>query len=410
MESFGDMTMASGLFPTAMALPAFIVARSMGVTVSASSCRHTPCSWRSRRRRRQGSSWRRKAIAAALRLRLHMLDIHIINRFKQGDARNSIPVEGIPGAYQVTFVLSRPGYSLVPEGSYSFSGGLEGDSHLAIAKPAFMAPGNENANEIVVVCATEDGHFVFRGVPNKSGFLGKLISEPFNANSRRDAEERAFRSLSPSLSNWTVHLDVPLEICQRETREIATDNIQTSIVTPHFRAPFSVLPTVQLPPEFRGLASLYREALNTSSVVYQFLCLYKIVEALRARRKRLQRAAKKSGTPCSSPIEVLPGTEKEIAAWLRSLFYARPDWDLFAIQSAVPVELRGQDMAFVIDSVLKPLRDQVAHALTTPKGDLTLSADELLHARQCTQAANDEVHSEAHVEKRLSFGLSFAFA
>ncbi len=309
-------------------------------------------------------------------------DIHIINRFKQGDARNSIPVEGIPGAYQVTFVLSRPGYSLVPEGSYSFSGGLEGDSHLAIAKPAFMAPGNENANEIVVVCATEDGHFVFRGVPNKSGFLGKLISEPFNANSRRDAEERAFRSLSPSLSNWTVHLDVPLEICQRETREIATDNIQTSIVTPHFRAPFSVLPTVQLPPEFRGLASLYREALNTSSVVYQFLCLYKIVEALRARRKRLQRAAKKSGTPCSSPIEVLPGTEKEIAAWLRSLFYARPDWDLFAIQSAVPVELRGQDMAFVIDSVLKPLRDQVAHALTTPKGDLTLSADELLHARQ----------------------------
>jgi hypothetical protein len=39
-------------------------------------------------------------------------------------------------------------------------------------------------------------------------------------------------------------------------------------------------------------------------------------------------------------------------------------------------------MAFVIDSVLKPLRDQVAHALTTPKGDLTLSADELLHARQ----------------------------
>jgi len=305
-------------------------------------------------------------------------------RFKEGDARNSIPVEGIPGLYQVTFVLSRPGYSLVPEGSYSFSGGLDGDSHLAITKPAFVPPGNENASEIVVYCTTEDGHFVFRGAPNKRGVLGKLISEPFNANSRRDAEERAFRALSPSLSNWSVHLDVPLEICQRETCEITTGNVQTSIVTPHFQAPFAVLPAAQSLPEFRGLASLYREALNTNSAVYQFLCFYKIVEALRARRKRLQRRAKKLGTPYSLPIEVLPATEKEIAAWLRSLFYARPDWDLFAIESAVPSELRGQEMGCVIDSVLKPLRDQVAHALTTAKGDLTLSVDELLHARQVT--------------------------
>ena len=33
------------------------------------------------------------------------------------------------------------------------------------------------------------------------------------------------------------------------------------------------------------------EALNSNSSVYQFLCLFKIVEALRARRKKLQRAA-----------------------------------------------------------------------------------------------------------------------
>ncbi len=281
-------------------------------------------------------------------------------------------------------MLSRPGFSLFPEYSYSFSGGLDGDSHLAIAKPAFVPPGNENACGIVIHCTTDDGRFVFRGVPNKKGFLGKLISEPFNANNRRDAEERAFRALSPSLSNWSIHLDIPLEICQRETSEIATGNIQTSIVTPHFPAPFAVLPTAQLLPEFRSLASLYREALNANSAVYQFLCFYKIVEALRARRKRLERSGRGVGTSYVLPTEVLPATEKEIAAWLRSLFYARPDWDLLAIESAVPSELRSKEIGYVIDRILKPLRDQVAHALTTGKGDLTLSVDELLHARQVT--------------------------
>jgi hypothetical protein len=311
-------------------------------------------------------------------------EIHIVNRFKEGDARNAIPVEGIPGLYQVLFVLGRPGFSLVPEYSYSFSDGLDGDSHLAIAKPAFVPPGNEDACGIIIRCSTEDGHFVFKGVPNKRGFLGKLISEPFNAASRRDAEEQAFRALAPSLTSWSVHLDIPLEIYQRETCEMTTGNIQTSIVTPNFPAPFAVLPVAQLLPEFRGVASLYREALNANSAVYQFLCFYKIVEALSARRKRLQRRGKKLGTPYTLPTEVLPATEKEIAAWLRSLFYARPDWDLLAIESAVPSELRSKEIGYVINDVLKPLRDQVAHALTTAKGDLTLSVDELLHAKQVT--------------------------
>ena len=133
--------------------------------------------------------------------------------------------------------------------------------------------------------------------------------------------------------------------------------------------------------------------------MYQFLCFYKIVEALRARRKRLERSGRGVGTSYVLPTEVLPATEKEIAAWLRSLFYARPDWDLLAIESAVPSGLRSKEIGYVIDRILKPLRDQVAHALTTGKGDLTLSVDELLHARQVhTQTTNVEVHSQAHVE------------
>lgn len=50
--------------------------------------------------------------------------LHIINRFKAGDPRNDIPPLGVAGNYQVTFVLGRPGYSLLPEGQFSFAGGL----------------------------------------------------------------------------------------------------------------------------------------------------------------------------------------------------------------------------------------------------------------------------------------------
>jgi hypothetical protein len=104
-------------------------------------------------------------------------DLHVINQFKEGDLRNDAPLPGSPGQYIVTFLLRRPGYNLVPEGQYSFATGLEGDSHLAIAKPAYAPPGNPDADMIKIYGQTEDGKFIFTGHPNKRGFLGKLASE-----------------------------------------------------------------------------------------------------------------------------------------------------------------------------------------------------------------------------------------
>ena len=42
----------------------------------------------------------------------------------------------------------------------------------------------------------------------------------------------------------------------------------------------------KMTPEFRGLVSLYREALENRSVAYQFLCFYKIAEGVRNLRER----------------------------------------------------------------------------------------------------------------------------
>jgi hypothetical protein len=124
--------------------------------------------------------------------------------------------------------------------------------------------------------------------------------------------------------------------------------------------------------------------MNTNSPVFQFLCLYKIIEALHARRTRLVRAAKRAGAVYVPPTEALPTTHGDIRAWLKALFYARPEWDLMALDLAVPADLRGMSAETVINEILNPLRVNAAHALFLDNGELGLSSDDLLHTRQIT--------------------------
>ena len=307
--------------------------------------------------------------------------LHVINQFVDGDARNDIPVQGTEGDYKVTFVLARPGYSLLPEGNLSFATGLRGDSHLAIAKPAFIPPGNPDADQILIVGHTEDGEFRFTGFPNERGFLGKIESAPFRAKNRTDAEHKAHRALASSLSNWAVHLDVPLEIYQIDTVEVITGSSQMSLTTPYWEAPLAVAPVTELKPEFRGYASLYREGLGSSSNVYRFLCLYKIAEGILSRRARLAEEAQIAGRIVQRYREILPTKPEEISAWLDAIFPVRRKWDAMALESAVPPEVRGKKFGYVVNHVLQPLRVNVAHALSAKSGELTMSVDELLHVQ-----------------------------
>jgi hypothetical protein len=130
--------------------------------------------------------------------------LHMVYRFKGNDPRNTLPPGGTPGMYEVTFILHRPGYKLQNEHNLSFSSGLRGDSHLAISKPAYMPPGNPDADQILIAGNTEDGHFQFTGFPNEKGYLGKLVTAPFMAKDRSHAEEIAYRAIASSLNKGTV--------------------------------------------------------------------------------------------------------------------------------------------------------------------------------------------------------------
>lgn len=310
--------------------------------------------------------------------------LHVVNQFAPDDPLSKIPALGGPGMYEVIFVLKRPGFPLVGERQLSFASGLLGDSHLAICPPAFTPPGGADVDRILLQSTGDDGYFEFIGTANQNGFLGKLITRAFQAHDRFHAEAIAFRALAPSLSEFSLQLDIPLEIAQIETKDLATESHHVTVTVPYLNVPMLVAPASRTEPDFRGVTSLYREALNANSPVYQFLCLFKIIEALRARRKKLQRAAKVANlAPPPTPVEVLPATYEEIRLWLEKLFYVRPAWGLPALESAVPPEVRSKSFDEVIADVLTPLRVNIAHALFEDTGkELTISYDELLDTRK----------------------------
>ena len=310
---------------------------------------------------------------------------HVTTVFKfkpPDDPRNNFSPQGIPGEYVVTFILNRPGYNLLLERQYSFATGLRGNSHLAITKPAFTPPGDPDADEIQITARTEDGEFVLRGLPNDAGFLGKIESAPFRANSFSDAEEKAYRAVAPSLSNWAAHLDIPLNVYQVDSKHVATGNSRMSMSTPVWEVPFSVAPTAELKPEFRGYVSLYREALGSNSSVYTFLCLFKIIEGIQSRQRHLAIEAKKAGVAFTRPRRRVPERQEERIPWLNAIFPVHQTWDPMALDSIFQPESLGKKFGDVIDNILTPLRVDIAHALSSKSGDLTLSVDDLLHIQK----------------------------
>src|SRR5713226_2125619 len=108
--------------------------------------------------------------------------------------------------------LGRPGHFEVGERMFHFSDRLTGNSHIAITRPAVVPHSMPDAIGIRIRARTDAGAFIFDGKPNAEGYLGKLVSEPFDAQSFDDALRKAYHAVAPSLSNWSAHLDVPVYV------------------------------------------------------------------------------------------------------------------------------------------------------------------------------------------------------
>lgn len=297
---------------------------------------------------------------------------------------NEAAIGGGPGLYKVVFTLARPGYQLHPEGHYGTYETLEGDSHLAIAKPAYIDPAftsDDDLMHIIFDVQTEDGTFHLYGTPNKRGYLAQITAGSVEANSAQDARIKAARALASSLSNISIQLDMPLLIYQSDMIELTTGNRFVSIISPIRESPMAVAPQGTLTKEFRATASLYREALISNTPVFQFLCFFKIIEALLARRERTAIEAKARGETPSRPVQIVPADEQQFVPWLSAIYHVGRDWDEITLASIFIPDARGKKFTRIIEDYLRPVRVHIAHAVLD-SGELTLSADEEMDIQQ----------------------------
>lgn len=140
----------------------------------------------------------------------------------------------------------------------------------------------------------------------------------------------------------------------------------------------------KLEPEFLHYAGLYREALNTNSSAYRFLCLYKIIEGVRLRRNRLAKEARASGhKPQCFRFEDVPAESEALRPWLNAIYGPR-DWPDLTVDQVLPPDVRGRRFGQIIESKLTPLRNEVAHGILD-SGESGMSIDDMLKLERVNQ-------------------------
>ena len=268
--------------------------------------------------------------------------------------------KGAPGLYTVEFVLSKPNSRSSPENEIKFADALRGDSHVAIAKPAVMI--DIDPTEVLLSFAGPNQSLTFHGHPNDAGYLAKLISNPFYAANRSAAEKVASTSMRYLLSNLSAQLDIPLIIEIIEVTEVATSARGISFTTP-FPATAMAVSAEEFPndPELRYTMALYREALNSNTPIYRFLCFYKIIETSRNRWDRLDGQQKALLGPLRKGERIPAKHEQEMRNWLAALFHVNRAWDEGILQEIFIPEVLGRKINDIFDNQLRPLRHKVAH-------------------------------------------------
>jgi len=93
--------------------------------------------------------------------------------------------------------------------------------------------------------------------------------------------------LAPMLSNFSLRWDVPLVIYQVDVKESRRGTRQITNRNPFSEVAMNGIFGFPITKELMTYGAVYREALTSESTTYQFLCYYRLIESMQARRKRL---------------------------------------------------------------------------------------------------------------------------
>ncbi len=280
---------------------------------------------------------------------------------------------GSPGEYEAQFTLLQPGQAaekVVAMGTTRIwavqNEEIEGDSHLALTvrKDARPSP-NADAGLVATVQVRRQGAEAAELIlePNREGRLSK-VKMFLKAENFSDAESKAYYEVSAFLSNLAFELDIPLRIAHALIKEAATMSVRVGFVRQFGYKGAGNLPGhafldrgsgMEMKGQtYEALTSIYREALNTESPFYQFLCFCRVVQRLKERlRPRWQKAIvahDASLIPSYHKRERFPesGTEGS---------------DFF------PDAVAGKKFTAVYDDRLRPLRNGIGHVFLEDMGD-----------------------------------------
>jgi hypothetical protein len=293
----------------------------------------------------------------------------VVPIFSANDPRNAGGPGGLPGDYEVTFTFHRPGYPLQPEKTVNEASLLEGDSHLEI--PSILR----------FDAVVEAQMFVFEGKRNSRNFLAKIVVK-CHADNMKEANDRCYRALMPVLSYYALRWDVPLAIYQIDVKELRKGTIQFTSRNSFQEVMIKGQFAFSLDPEIRTYGAIYREALTTDSITYQFLCFFRLIESMQARRKRLERDATKRGQKYISPTEVYPSNQADATAFLDSIVPVKPaPWDEPTFRAILVPDALGKEFRDIVETQLRPIRDNIAHTLLQRSQELISLDDPLGRAK-----------------------------
>jgi hypothetical protein len=254
-------------------------------------------------------------------------------------------VENEPCEFEITCVLSR-NFKATRKSS-SDSDSYNGDS--------FFCP-PENTSSVKIYSNNIELYFLTNDDREFASVQASL-----QAVSNNEAESLFMAALSRVLDHWSFLANTPISI-----DEIGTKNVKNGLLTINYTLPYeNVIISLGKGESFSELIpifALYREAKNSASNFYRFLCYYKILEGIYKKlRSEVFNEAKERGKEIARIKEIVP--------------------DLPELKADVSLHsnLIGKSIQVIFENELtKNFRKQVAHFLVDDGTILNVSDYEFL--------------------------------
>jgi hypothetical protein len=267
------------------------------------------------------------------------IQLHIVPKF-EGDQASNVDVlkDASERSFRVSARLSHAP-SIVGEIKAGFDE-KDGSSFLILPP---------NAAELRV----DSSYGTFWIKSNKARQLS-LVELHCRANSPGQAEIKFMNAVHPALDHFSYLYNVPLFVSMIRVNDVTHQSIHVACSAPYGSQVVTQNALHQLFLDMKPVYAMYREAKNSESYFYKFLCCYKIMEGLiGGMRASAYARAKKAGIEIKSERILVPNDE-HLAPEIRQYV--------------------GKSINHLFDEFLtERFRNAIAH-FTTEKGALDISS------------------------------------